>query len=92
MPNFKAPMELKRKICFAIPLIPPPRTWHILFKASCSIRLFTALGTPSDGVISPTIAIEYNTELRLQYIINYKYFEKNYLINKALAKFLLSLL
>lgn len=41
-----------------IPLIPPPRTSHISFKASLSLLLFSSLGTPSDGVISPTIAIK----------------------------------
>lgn len=29
---------------------------HISFKAACSLLLFSALGMPSAGVISPTIA------------------------------------
>lgn len=42
-----------------VPLIPPPRTLHISFKAACSSLLFSTLGTPSDGVISPTIATKF---------------------------------
>lgn len=41
-----------------IPLIPPPRTLHMSFKAALSLLLFSSLGTPSDGVISPTIAVK----------------------------------
>lgn len=40
-----------------IPDGPPPRTSHISFRASCSRLLFSALGMPSDGVMSPTIAV-----------------------------------
>lgn len=42
------------------PLMPPPRTLHISSNASCSILLFSAFGTQSDGVISPTIATNKN--------------------------------
>lgn len=44
-----------------VPLIPPPRTLHISFKAASSLLRFSCLGTPSDGVISPTIAIKVQT-------------------------------
>lgn len=49
-----------------IPLIPPPRTLHISVKAACSRLLFSALGTPSDGVISPTIAIKVQNYYQMQ--------------------------
>lgn len=49
-----------------IPLIPPPRTLHISVKAACSSLLFSALGTPSDGVISPTIATEVQKYYQMQ--------------------------
>lgn len=40
-----------------VPLMPPPRSWHISCKAADSLLLFSSFGTPSDGVISPTIAV-----------------------------------
>lgn len=36
---------------------PPPSKLHICSIASRSIRLFSSFGIPSEGVISPTIAI-----------------------------------
>lgn len=41
-----------------VPLKPPPRIWHISLSAARSSLLFFALGTPSEGVISPTIAVK----------------------------------
>lgn len=43
-----------------LPLSPPPSSSHIFCNASCSRRLFSSFGTPSEGVISPTIAIHRN--------------------------------
>ncbi|MFS7895761.1 hypothetical protein Hanom_Chr00s003369g01712231 [Helianthus anomalus] len=37
---------------------------HISFKAACSSLVFSTLGTPSDGVISPTIAIKVRLYLK----------------------------
>lgn len=67
-----------------IPLIPPPRTSHISFKAALSLLLFSSLGTPSDGVISPTIAIKFQTQINLKKSMKQMYIVKNLLIMELL--------
>lgn len=43
-----------------VPRSPPPSSSHIFCKASCSRRFFSSFGIPSEGVISPTMAIQWN--------------------------------
>lgn len=62
--NFKREIKI-HKVQY-IPLNPPPRTSHISFKASRSRLLFSSLGTPSEGVISPTIAVKQKIHLKHQ--------------------------
>lgn len=52
---WKTPVEFTS--IFLVPLDPPPRIWHISFKAVCSNRLFSSFGTLSEGVMSPTMAV-----------------------------------
>lgn len=48
------------RLNYIIPRSPPPSSSHIFCNASRSRRLFSSFGTPSEGVISPTIAIQRN--------------------------------
>jgi hypothetical protein len=43
-------------IFWYLPLGPPPSNSHMWSNASFSMRLFSSLGTLSEGVMSPTIA------------------------------------
>lgn len=39
------------------PLSPPPKSLHMCSSASLSLRFFSSLETPQEGVISPTMAV-----------------------------------
>ena len=43
-----------------VPLDPPPSNLHMWSNASRSCRLFSSFEIPSEGVMSPTMAIQTN--------------------------------